>query len=619
MSDKQIERAKLIGFFAGVAALSLILRISYSGHLFQDDGLWFTAAEQILRGKALYSEIYFDKPPALPLVYAALFKLFGAHIIIIRLFTVCYSVAISAVLYFFGSWLYDRRTGMLAAGMFAFFSTISVNNHVQGLNTDFLMLLPYTLGAYLLIRACFEQRGLLALAGGALAGIAIQTNPKGFFDLMFFVLILLMGWAWGRLNKDSQFVDFKLSFASATRLLALSAAGVVAGAIPFVAYVAITHSLSDYWLSVWVWGTRYASYSATPPALGRGTWLSATYLVRNNTLLFGLAFVIAVTVRQGIHYRKAQRGQASSEEDPESAGILPADLGSERLLGQEMRAGCPRSQDFRSDVTILLWLAVSYAGVMAGGRFYSNYFFQILPSLCLIGARGLIGITSALKAKPPGLRRATTILIAICFVITAVRFHTRTAVLAAGWMRGTSGGTNGGWYHNELNREEQLVAALVRDLPDGADRIERAGVEALRAGRPPGTVEGPADYLFVWGSRDEIYYWSGLLPASRYLSAQPLTGVPADTQHVDDKSRSILSEEGMAAARAQLVRDLDRARPKYIVDEIGFFNAALSIQSYPELKAFMRNYRAIGAAGRFLIYRWKEEDDSSGAQGAPGN
>ena len=77
--------------------MSFLLRISYAGHLFQDDGFWFTAAEEILRGKALYREIYFDKPPGLPLVYAFLFKAFGTHILTIRLFTVVYSVAVAAV------------------------------------------------------------------------------------------------------------------------------------------------------------------------------------------------------------------------------------------------------------------------------------------------------------------------------------------------------------------------------------------------------------------------------------------------------------------------------------------------------------------------------------------
>src|ERR1051325_7532581 len=74
--------------FAALAALAFLLRVFYAGHLYQDDGLWFTAGEEVARGRALYRDVYFDKSPGLALVYAALFKAFGAHIITVRLFTV---------------------------------------------------------------------------------------------------------------------------------------------------------------------------------------------------------------------------------------------------------------------------------------------------------------------------------------------------------------------------------------------------------------------------------------------------------------------------------------------------------------------------------------------------
>src|SRR2546422_6654600 len=118
-----LTRITALKLFAIIAAVSFILRIAYAGHLYEDDGLWFTVGEEIVRGKALYREIYFDKPPGLALIYATLFWLFGAHILTIRLFTIVYSVLISAVLYLFGSWLYDKRIGLLAAAMFAVFST----------------------------------------------------------------------------------------------------------------------------------------------------------------------------------------------------------------------------------------------------------------------------------------------------------------------------------------------------------------------------------------------------------------------------------------------------------------------------------------------------------------
>src|SRR6185295_6877701 len=94
---------------------------------------------EILRGKVLYREIFFDKPPVLPLVYAALFKLFGAHILTIRLFTIGYSILISSLLYPFGLRLYDRRSGLVAGLMFAIFSTTYISGDMQSLNTEFLM------------------------------------------------------------------------------------------------------------------------------------------------------------------------------------------------------------------------------------------------------------------------------------------------------------------------------------------------------------------------------------------------------------------------------------------------------------------------------------------------
>src|SRR6185295_18228396 len=115
--------ASFFSYVAAIIAITFLLRIWFAGNLYQDDGLWFTAAEEILRGKVLYREIFFDKPPILPLVYAALFKLFGAHLLTIRLFTIGYSILISSLLYPFGLRLYDRRSGLVAGLMFAIFST----------------------------------------------------------------------------------------------------------------------------------------------------------------------------------------------------------------------------------------------------------------------------------------------------------------------------------------------------------------------------------------------------------------------------------------------------------------------------------------------------------------
>src|SRR5262249_21025621 len=255
--------------FLVVAVASLVLRIFYSGHLYEDDGLWFTAAEEITRGRALYREIYFDKPPGIALVYAFLFWIFGAHVLTIRLFTIIHSIAISAILYLFGARLYDRRIGLLAAVLFAIFSTTYTTGHVQGLGTDFLMALPQTAGAYLLVRSRLLRktgigRGLqppwLALSGGALIGIAFQINPKGILDLIFFAAFLLIWHLWSarlrasEVTKPAQDQIKSEEDPSSIKLFSLAIVGFVAGSTPFLAYIVATHSMREYWLYVWEWG-----------------------------------------------------------------------------------------------------------------------------------------------------------------------------------------------------------------------------------------------------------------------------------------------------------------------------------------------------------------------------
>jgi hypothetical protein len=581
------KRLSLLKILLLVTVVTFLLRMFYSGHLYEDDGLWFTAAEEITRGKALYREIYFDKPPGLALLYAFLFWIFGAHVLTIRLFTIVYSIAISSILYLFGTKLYDRRIGVLAALFFAVFSTTYTTGHVQGLGTDFLMALPHTLGAYLLIQSRFRKSGshqeLLAFAGGAVTGIAFQINPKGIFDLIFFASLLAAWHWWGsRFRPNAVLVvgadQITIDGRSSIALFLLAITGFVIGTAPFLAYIFANHSLQEYWAYVWDWGARYGGYNSASKVIASGVTRSIDYFTLNNTLLITLIFVGVVTVQRTARlFRK--------DEESESPTVRSADSAS----------------DF-SDAILLLWLIVSYAGVILGGRLYSHYFFQILPALCLIGARGITGIRSSLEKQDAALRQAVTTIILLGFVFTMIRFHGRTAMLAVDLFRGRKSNATAGWFHERIDREERMVAAAVRELSDDPDSVNRYGLEEMRANGPrTREVRGPEDYLFVWGYRPEIYYFSGLLPASRYLSTQPLTGVPADVHYFPDY-RSVLSDSETSKSRAQLLQDLQETRPKYIVDELGMFNSDLSINSYPELEDFLKDYKATGAVERFMIY-----------------
>jgi hypothetical protein len=216
------------------------------------------------------------------------------------------------------------------------------------------------------------------------------------------------------------------------------------------------------------------------------------------------------------------------------------------------------------------------------------------------------GIIDALRARGDsgqGLRRVVIAVLLACCVVTLVRFHARTAVLAADWARGAKSELTGEWFHERLNREERLAAAYVKDMLETDAEIEKLRTEEIRERSPVKRMaEECEDCLFVWGYRPEIYFWSGLRPASRFLSTQPLTGVPADVHYFGETYVPVLDAETTAVNRRQLLQDLRANPPKYIVDELGFFNADLAITNYPELKDFLEGYKLAETRGRFLIY-----------------
>lgn len=557
-SERAIRfRNILLPVFA-VLGISVLLRLCYAGYLYEDDGLWFTAAEEILRGKVLYREIYFDKPPAIALTYAALFKAFGAHLIVIRAFTILYSCLISIVLYQLGRRLYDQTVALLAAVAFAVFSTTYATGHMQSLNTDFLMALPYAAGAGLLIRSAISGQGRLALFGGALTGVAFQVNSKAALNLVFFGILLV--------------ITRSLILSRRLGLFAISVLGFAAGALPFFIYTAHGGALEQYWEYVWIWGSRYAAYHPWNYVVVNGLSQTLNYLILNNSLTIGLIVVVALIIRD-----RAQSPPNSS------VGSLTSD----RIL--------------------LIWLLVSFLGAAAGGRFYAHYFFQILPGLCLIAARGLRTLKLLLDQSRRAIQVAVTTAVLSGFFFTMVRFHSRTVMLTGEWIMGTKAPVAADWYIDQRNAEERMAANVVRDLADGGEAIDRISAESPRAGGPRNrTPEGPGDYLFVWGYRPEIYYWSGLLPASGFLSTQPLTGVAADVHLINGEDHSLLDDNQTAAARARLVAELSQTRPKYIIDELGFFNSALGIEIFPELREITGQYKNLGATGRFFIYRRRD-------------
>uniref|UniRef100_Q01Q00 Glycosyltransferase RgtA/B/C/D-like domain-containing protein n=1 Tax=Solibacter usitatus (strain Ellin6076) TaxID=234267 RepID=Q01Q00_SOLUE len=201
----------------------------------------------------------------------------------------------------------------------------------------------------------------------------------------------------------------------------------------------------------------------------------------------------------------------------------------------------------------VVWLGLSVIGVAAGLRFFPRYYFQILPVVVLLAARGL--------AQAP-LRSWRAYVPALLLLVPLVRFAPTYFTAARG----------GEWRDTAMDRDSRAIAAKLK----GAAQ--------------------PGDTLFVWGYRPEIYVYSHLPAASRYLDSQPLTGVPAD-RHLTQSAP--VEMEGARVRRGEL----SRTRPEFVVDGLGVYNPRLAIGAFEDLRAWMANYREIARSGQSVVYQ----------------
>ena len=199
----------------------------------------------------------------------------------------------------------------------------------------------------------------------------------------------------------------------------------------------------------------------------------------------------------------------------------------------------------------IAWLVLSLAGVAVGMRFFPRYYFLLLPVVTLMAARGF------------GLLGRRRELVALLLLIPLTRFA--PPYLTA--LRDSP------WRDTAMDRDSLQCAALLRPL------------------------EKPGDTLLVWGYRPEIFVYTGLPAATRYLDSQPLSGVPAD--------RHLTSSEAVETAEASRRRaELPHTNPTFIVDGIGPYNPRLAISTYPDLSAWLSEYREVArTTGTIILQR----------------
>ena len=133
-------------FFLLLVAVLIFARICHAGILWAEETLPLAAAEQMLRGKTLYRDIWFDKPPLL----AAFYLLWGARAgWLLRLADSLYAWAACWIAYRFARDLWSETEGLWAAGLLGFFLVFDLPSSATPLASDLLMLPPHMAAVWL--------------------------------------------------------------------------------------------------------------------------------------------------------------------------------------------------------------------------------------------------------------------------------------------------------------------------------------------------------------------------------------------------------------------------------------------------------------------------------------
>lgn len=232
-------------------------RLMHSSVLWADDTLPLAAAMEVLRGKTLYRDIWFDKPP----LVAWIDLLWGARDgIALRIAGAVYVFAVSVAAWLAARWRWSNREGLFAAVFAAFFLTFALPSAVIPLASDMLLILPHLLAIY------FAWRDK-PLWSGAAAGVGLLCSSKALF-----VLAACAVWQW--------------------RSLPLLAVGFAAPNAIAAGWMWANGSLHDFYEQAWQWGSIYARNTFVPDPLVEGVRRTANWIGFQAALVIGAACAI---------------------------------------------------------------------------------------------------------------------------------------------------------------------------------------------------------------------------------------------------------------------------------------------------------------------------------------
>jgi len=334
-----------------VFALGGLLRLPAFGRplLSDDEAIYATTADAMMRGDRLYRDVVDHKPPLIYHVYQAGFAALGRYQMQGPHALVLLTVLVTALFLRAAARGADARdgpsVGLAAAALFLIFSTTWHDYDALAANCELFLLAPQAAAAWLVLRA--PARGprapIIHLAIGALIGTSALFKYQGLTFLGASAGMVL--WAAWRGRQPWRWA------------ITCGACQVVGAALPPALYLLGCVAAGNAAATVY-WFRFNFSY------VGAGL-TGATALARGLRRLLSIGGVALVPYALGL---------------AAAIGTASAAWRAVRRLGEAAQEPAP--------VMLLgvLWLATSTIALAAGGRFFGHYFHLVLAPLCVLAA-----------------------------------------------------------------------------------------------------------------------------------------------------------------------------------------------------------------------------------------
>jgi hypothetical protein len=321
---------KPLTYWGCLFAVLLAAKLCHLHILWAEEGYGSAAAIQILHGKMLYRDFWFDKPPLAALLYV-LWQ--GAPGFGLRLAGAIYAFACAVAAYRFADHLWGRREAWCAALLLAFFLLFDHPATVMTLAPDLLLVLPAIAAV-----DCAARRQ--AFRAGLWCSVGLAVNAKAVL-----VVAVCLAWCW-----------------PAGLPLVV---GLAAGTVPWLLWLLATGALPAYWEQVWWFGAQYSRNTFIAHPLREGLVRTLNWAGFHAALVVGSFWWGGASPCGGL------------------AGRLQHILSRARR-----RVTPPQPTGLPHKIAWLVWLLAGFASIMAGERFFPRYYFLLLPPLVLLAARG---------------------------------------------------------------------------------------------------------------------------------------------------------------------------------------------------------------------------------------